>query len=477
MKKFAEMFYEKFNTDVFYCGGFLRDKYMNRKSADIDVASAVLPQDLIEWCKGLEGVKVIETGLKHGTILIYAFDNWFEHTTFRTDSDCDGRHAEVKYTDNLYDDSTRRDFTMNSIYQNIRTGEEIDHHNGIDDIKSKIIKFVGKATDRISEDYLRIMRFFRFKNKFGFNNSPETDTAIVFGMSGPFYSRSVSIERTSSEFLKMLNDGISLETLKILISYFKNDIAFFGYLDNLDIQQKNKYHKYGTILEHAMQVYNKVHIQICEINKGTLINMSNETKNNIYLGALLHDIHKPSRLTWNEKTQNHQFLGHSVVDHKTINEICRSMKFSNATTKFIKRVILFHDRFKRIDMNSRNSIFKCCYEIANEFSFNREDVFEFMYMLVYIIIGDFNNDSDELAIPEFEEKYKVVISFLNNTLNALGLVEPSFLKPYYDLINHKSNIADLKKSIIKSIVVRQKIPDSRELHNWTCSLNNRERSK
>ena len=127
-------------------------------------------------CLKAAGVTVIPTGLKHGTITAKIAKRHFEITTLRRDTVCDGRHATVEYTDDWKEDALRRDFTMNALYMDF-SGEVMDYTGGIGDAKSGHVKFIGDADARIKEDYLRILRFFRFFAYYG--KAPADESALL----------------------------------------------------------------------------------------------------------------------------------------------------------------------------------------------------------------------------------------------------------------------------------------------------------
>ena len=149
------------DNKIYLVGGCVRNALSNEKVNDIDFASILNPDEIINTLK-FNNIKFIDIGKDHGTITAIINNNKYEITSCRSDVDTDGRHAVVKYTDNIKEDSNRRDFTINAIYVDV-SGKIFDFHNGIIDLKEKKIKFIGDLETRIQEDYLRILRFFRFQ--------------------------------------------------------------------------------------------------------------------------------------------------------------------------------------------------------------------------------------------------------------------------------------------------------------------------
>lgn len=146
--------------NVRFVGGCVRKSISGENIDDIDLATILKPEEVKERLDQNE-IKVLDTGLSHGTVTAILNNKKFEITTLRKDISTDGRHAKVYFTSNWEEDAQRRDFTINAIYADIN-GRIFDPLNGISDLKNGIIKFIGEAEERIQEDYLRILRYFRF---------------------------------------------------------------------------------------------------------------------------------------------------------------------------------------------------------------------------------------------------------------------------------------------------------------------------
>ena len=163
--KEAEIIFSNLNeigkeTKVKFVGGCVRKALSGEKIDDIDLATSLEPEEVKKKLIN-KNVKVIDTGISHGTITAIVKNKKFEITTLRKDISTDGRHAKVQFTLNWNEDALRRDFTINAIYVDIE-GRIFDPLNGISDLRNKRIKFIGSAEERIQEDYLRILRYFRF---------------------------------------------------------------------------------------------------------------------------------------------------------------------------------------------------------------------------------------------------------------------------------------------------------------------------
>lgn len=151
--------------EVRVAGGAVRNSLMGHPIEDIDLATTWLPNEVTKLA-AKAGIKVVHTGIEHGTVTLVADGAAFEVTTLREDIETDGRHAKVLFGKNWQKDAERRDLTINGLYANA-DGEIIDLVGGIDDIKSANIRFIGEADKRIKEDYLRVLRFFRFFARYG----------------------------------------------------------------------------------------------------------------------------------------------------------------------------------------------------------------------------------------------------------------------------------------------------------------------
>ncbi len=183
-----------------FVGGCVRKHLSNDEIDDIDIATIFSTNDIKEKFKNTN-FKIIDTGIKHGTVTLISDKLKLELTTLRKDLETDGRHAEVEYIDNWQLDSERRDFSINAIYLDIN-GNIFDPQNGKNDLENRIVKFIGDPQKRIEEDYLRIIRFIRFKIMYNFEVEPTTIKAIKLNLNG---IKKISKERILVELYKILN--------------------------------------------------------------------------------------------------------------------------------------------------------------------------------------------------------------------------------------------------------------------------------
>lgn len=144
----------------YFVGGCVRNALINAPIRDIDIATDATPDHVLKLAN-LAGIRAVETGVDHGTITLVIENTPYEITTFRQDIETDGRHAVVAFSTDVRDDARRRDFTMNALYAD-RNGTVIDPLGGLSDLENRRVRFIENPEDRIKEDYLRILRFFRF---------------------------------------------------------------------------------------------------------------------------------------------------------------------------------------------------------------------------------------------------------------------------------------------------------------------------
>ena len=153
-------------------GGAVRDALLERPVTDADLATIFEPDEVMSRAEAA-GLKTAPTGIAHGTVTVIAEGRPFEVTTLRRDIETDGRHATVRFTRDWGRDAARRDFTMNALYCDV-AGAILDPIGGIEDLRAGRVRFIGDAEDRIREDYLRILRFFRFFAWYG-SGRPDSD--------------------------------------------------------------------------------------------------------------------------------------------------------------------------------------------------------------------------------------------------------------------------------------------------------------
>ena len=188
---------------AFFVGGCVRNSLIGSPVDDIDIATNATPDEVTRLATHAN-IKVIPTGIEHGTLTLVKGNHSFEVTTFRKDMKTNGRHAVVEFTDSLASDAQRRDFTINALYATA-TGDIQDPVNGLIDLENRRVRFIGDPHARIEEDYLRILRFFRFYAWYGNQDDgidPEGLAAVASSLDGLV---GLSKERVGKEVKKLLS--------------------------------------------------------------------------------------------------------------------------------------------------------------------------------------------------------------------------------------------------------------------------------
>ena len=307
---------EQNGYEAYAVGGCVRDSILGREPNDWDITTSADPYEVKKLFS-----HTIDTGLQHGTVTIMLEHVGYEVTTYRIDGDYeDSRHPkEVTFTKSLEEDLKRRDFTVNAMAYNDRDGL-IDLFHGMDDIQKKVIRCVGNAEERFTEDALRIMRAVRFSAQFGYEIEPETKKAIV--KLAPNL-KNISAERIREELIKLL---VSDHPDYIRIAYETGITAQI--LPELDVcmetKQNTPHHKY-TVGEHIIH---------------SLTNVPGDKV--LRLAMLMHDIGKPYCITTDETGRDH-FKGHAEKSAEMAAVIMHRLKFDNDTLNRVKRLAKYHD--------------------------------------------------------------------------------------------------------------------------------------
>ncbi len=184
-----------------FVGGAVRDGLLGIHTNDIDIATSNKPDEVIKILKN-NNIKTIPTGIKHGTVTAIINDRSFEITTLRRDTACDGRYAKVEFTDDWREDAARRDFTINAISID-KSGKIYDYFGGKKDLEKGIVRFIGNPEERILEDHLRILRFFRFYSYYGKDEIEPLGFESCKNHANKL--QNISGERIKQEMLKLLS--------------------------------------------------------------------------------------------------------------------------------------------------------------------------------------------------------------------------------------------------------------------------------
>lgn len=186
--------------NIRWVGGAVRDGVLGMDVHDVDCATIFTPDQVIAACNA-GGIRTVPTGIEHGTVTAILEDGPVEITTLRRDVATDGRRATVAFADDWREDAARRDFTINALYAHPVTLEIADYFGGLDDLELRRVRFIGRPEDRITEDHLRILRYYRFQARFG-SHLDEAAEAACANLAHTL--KGLSRERIAAELLTML---------------------------------------------------------------------------------------------------------------------------------------------------------------------------------------------------------------------------------------------------------------------------------
>lgn len=193
--------FQIFNNRLRLVGGCVRDVLLRRTLHDFDFATPLTPVEIVELLKKNQ-VLFFDTGIKHGTVTAVINHKQYEITSLRTDIKTNGRHAEVRFNASYAEDAARRDFTLNAIYMDLN-GRLFDYVGGLKDIQARTIRFIGNPENRIKEDYLRILRYFRFLSVLNKLKPDAKSTEACFMLKEGL--KQIAVERVKEEFFKILS--------------------------------------------------------------------------------------------------------------------------------------------------------------------------------------------------------------------------------------------------------------------------------
>ena len=302
-------------------GGCVRDFLLGREMGDIDIATSAMP-DEVEKLLDENGIKCVETGIKHGTVTAVIDHTPYEITTFRKDGEyLDNRRPEsVEFVDELKEDLARRDFTVNAIAYNENEGI-IDIFGGKADIDNRLIRAVGNPDRRFNEDALRIMRALRFASVLGFEIEGKTRSSIVKNKD---LLLNIANERIYSELIKLL---LGNNAERILIDFRDVFAVILPELKpSFDFPQHSKWHIYD--------VYTHIVKSVCLAPK----------KDYLRLALLFHDVGKPFCKTTDISGQDH-FKGHAHVSAEMAENALLRLRVSNEIRNNAVALIREHDKF------------------------------------------------------------------------------------------------------------------------------------
>ena len=332
--------------EAYAVGGCVRDSVLEKEPDDWDITTSAKPEEVKKLFD-----RTIDTGIQHGTVTVMLGKEGFEVTTYRIDGKYeDSRHPkDVTFTINLKEDLRRRDFTINAMAYNPKDGL-IDLYEGMQDIERGLIRCVGDAKERFTEDALRMMRAVRFSAQLGYTIEEKTKAAVR--ELAPSI-RNISAERIQTELIKLM---VSAHPDYLRTAY---ETGITGQiLPEFDVcmktEQNNPHHCY-SVGEHILHTLSYV-----EANKA------------LRLAMLLHDIGKPSTLTVDEEgiTHNH---GHADAGEKMAAAILKGLKLGNDTIDKVRRLVRYHDL--KIENNAKS--------VRRAVNYIGEDIFPLLFSVKY----------------------------------------------------------------------------------------------
>lgn len=322
--------------EAYAVGGCVRDSILGRVPGDWDITTSAMPEET----KSLFP-RTFDTGIEHGTITVLLDGEGFEVTTYRVDGKYeDSRHpTEVTFVRNLKEDLLRRDFTINAMAYN-ETDGLVDIFGGMEDIERRVIRCVGNAEARFSEDALRILRGIRFAAQLGFQLEDETRAGM---------------EKLAPTLKKISAERIQVELVKTLLSPQPDMLReawrlgitkeFLPELDvAMETTQENIHHRY-TVGEHILHTL-----------------MAVRSDRILRLTMLFHDMGKPAMKFMDEKGVAH-FTGHPEKSSQMANDILRRLKFDNDTIRKVTKLVRYHDFYMEV---TPEQVRRAVHEIGEE---------------------------------------------------------------------------------------------------------------
>lgn len=307
---------EEAGYEAYAVGGCVRDSILGRCPNDWDITTNALPQQV----KALFS-HTIDTGLQHGTVTVMKHHVGYEVTTYRVDGEYeDSRHPKsVTFTADLVEDLMRRDFTINAMAYNDRTGI-VDAFGGMKDLENKVIRAVGDPKQRFTEDALRIMRAVRFAAQLGYEIEEKTKEAI--GEMAQTLKK-ISAERIQVELVKLVTSDHP-EHMRLLYETGITSVILPQFDCMMEMEQNNPHHCF-SVGEHTIKAMQ-------EIRPDKVLRLT----------MLFHDMGKPDTKTTDEDGIDH-FHGHAVYSEQHAESVLKQLKFDNDTICKVKKLTYWHD--------------------------------------------------------------------------------------------------------------------------------------
>jgi len=311
--------FQKAGYEAYFAGGSVRDMLMEKEPQDFDIATSALPDEIEKLME-----KTFPIGKQFGVILAVVNGHHFEIATFRSDSSySDGRRPDAVLFKSAKEDAVRRDFTINGLFYDPIKKKVIDYVGGQDDIKNKIIRFIGEPHERVKEDHLRLLRAVRFKNNLMFEYDAMTKKAVTELAE---LVDDISRERVADEMTKMLLHPHRAHSMRELDKFGILERIIPELTDCKGIKQPHEYHLEGDVFTHILK---------------SLHDMPPEwASKELVWTVLFHDLGKPA--TYKQKPDRIHFDGHAPLSANMAEKALRRLKFPRAEITKICWLIEHH---------------------------------------------------------------------------------------------------------------------------------------
>ena len=313
---------------AYFAGGCVRDTLLSIEPKDYDIATSATPAEVQDLFPKSNAI-----GAHFGVILVKANGFPFEIATFRHDGSYkDGRHPESVSFTTPEDDASRRDFTVNGLFQNPQSGEIIDFVNGQQDLKAQCLRAIGNPTERFQEDALRLMRAIRFASTLGFQIEPATWSAICENSD---LLAKISAERIRDEFTSILTSkhrarGFDLLTESGLMKHIVPEVY-----ELIGCEQPPQWHPEGDVYTHTRIMFDM---------------LDDNPSAELALAVLLHDIGKPATYSYDQAEDRIRFNGHDRIGAEMADTILHRLKYSNHTIDEVCAMVANHMNFMNVQM-------------------------------------------------------------------------------------------------------------------------------
>ena len=312
--------------EAFFAGGSVRDLLLQLEPKDYDIATSATPDEVQALFKNTNAI-----GAHFGVILVKEDGEHLEIATFRHDGSYhDGRRPESVTFTNAKEDASRRDFTINGLFQNPLTDEISDYVDGQSDIANRVLRAIGDPARRFQEDALRLLRAVRFAVKTGFEIEGKTWQAMKDNAA---LLDKISPERIRDEFSRIIAHPRRALGLQLLLDSGLLERFLPEAIPLVGCEQPPQWHPEGDVFTHT-----KIALDL----------LNDDAPLELCLAVLLHDIGKPPTYTWDEKDQRIRFSGHDAVGAEMAEEILRRLRYTNDTIANVKEMVARHMQFMNV---------------------------------------------------------------------------------------------------------------------------------